>query len=258
MDLALRGKVAWITGATGAIGRAVARALLAEGVETVLSARNAASLEALAGELSNSGPARAHAMPLDVTTRAAVDAAAKRIAVDCGRIDILVNSTTLPVFGDFPELMDEDWEIVIQTKYLGYMRCIRAVLPYMQHQGGGAIVNITGRGGHQPSPAHLPGSSVNAAVNTLTKGLADLHGKDNIRINAIAPGPIQSERLDRLMEKSREVQERGAAGYRSKTPIARLGRPQDVADAALYLISERAGFVTGTVMQVDGGGTATV
>jgi 3-oxoacyl-[acyl-carrier protein] reductase len=253
-ETSLRGRVAWVTGASGALGQAVARVLAAEGAEVFATSRRAAPLGALAAEASG-----IRALPADVTDATSVTAAARHIANAAGRIDILVNSTTLPIFGPFEELDDAQWLTVLDAKLMGYVRTMRAVLPGMAAREYGRIVNISGRGGRQPSAAHLPGSCANAAVNLLTKGLADAYGAKNIRINAVAPGPIQSERLERLIEAGGPTNQEEAPGrLRLATPIPRLGRPDEVAEAVLFLVSDRSNYTTGTVLQVDGGGTGSL
>ncbi len=262
VSIQLKNKIAWVTGATGTIGRAVGRALAEAQTETILSSRSEKTLEKLANRVRSKTNASICPMPLDVTNHKMVDAVARRIVERYGRIDFLINCVTIPVFGDFLGLSDEDWEAVIQTKYLGYVRCMRAVIPYMIRQKDGRIVNITGRGGKQPSRFHLPGSSVNAAVNLLTKGLAGIYGKYNIRINAIAPGPIASKRLRQLINVGHALASPGkpkaSSGYDAITPLHRLGRPQEVANAILFLLSEQSSYITGTILEVDGGGTKTV
>jgi NAD(P)-dependent dehydrogenase (short-subunit alcohol dehydrogenase family) len=253
-------RVAWVTGASGALGRAIVSALLRETGHVFISSRNRAALEKLASELASATEtARITALPMDIADRAQVDAAAQTVLA-AGRVDILVNSTTRPIFGDPLELADADWDAVMQAKFMGYMRTMRAVLPLMQRQGGGCIVNISGRGGHQPtSPAHLPGSAANAAVNVLTKGLANIYGPHGIRINAIAPGPIASERYDRIAAANRKLGETSAPQVQApQAPLGNVGQPADIADAVCYLASDRARHITGIVLQVDGGGTASL
>jgi len=249
----LPGRIVWVIGASGAIGQVIAKVLASAGAEVVVSARSGDKLEALAAGISAAG-GRAQMRKLDLRNRADVDAAAKEIVARAGRIDALVNSTSLSIFGDFLELSDEQWHEVLDAKLVGYVRSMRAVLPYMVKQGGGAIVNISGRGGRQPTPAHLPGGSANAAVNLIGKGVADAFQKHGIRVNTVAPGPIQSERF----EKIRASNERVSGGAPPRASLDRMGRPEDVAQAVLWLLSDAARHVTGIVMPVDGGGTATV
>lgn len=259
MTQLLTEKTAWITGAAGAIGAEVCRRFAEHGARIVLSGRNEAALQEIADTLPAS--ARPLVCVLDITDRKAVDAAAEEILKSNGAIDILVNSTTCPIFADFLDLSDEDWMAVLDAKVLGYMRSSRAVLPHMKKNGGGAIINISGRGGHQPSsPSHLAGSCSNAAVNTLTKGLANIYGPAGIRINAIAPGPVRSPRYDAITLANKKLAGKSSGSQRSgiatANPLGEMSEVGDIADGALYLASDMSRFVTGIVLQVDGGGTA--
>lgn len=250
------GRIAWVTGAGGALGAAIARTLAAQGATVCLSGRKREALDAVAADVPQG---RAHVMPMDMASRADVDRTAAAILAQHGKIDFLVNCTALPIFGAFLELSDDDWEQVLQAKLLGYVRTIRAALPSMVANRFGRIVNVSGRGGRQPTPAHLPGCAANAAVNNLTKGIADIHGKDNIRVNAVAPGPIETPRLTSIASSNDTLAKQGqVAGrpFNMPTPLGRLGTPQEIADAVAFLVSERSAFVTGTILAVDGGGTA--
>ncbi|HZQ62698.1 MAG TPA: SDR family oxidoreductase [Casimicrobiaceae bacterium] len=261
MNGSFRERIAWITGAGGALGAAIAETLAAEGAVTYLSGRQQERLASTAERVDRQQRGAARILRMDMAVRHEVDAATERIVQEAGRIDFLVNCTALPIFGAFLELSDEDWEQVVQAKYLGYVRTLRAAIPHMVRQQFGRIVNISGRGGRQPTPAHLPGSSVNAAVNLLTKGLADIYGKDNIRINAVAPGPIDTPRMSKIASTNETLAQQGQTGARAAnapTPLRRLGTPQEIADAVAFLLSERSAYITGTILSVDGGGTAAV
>jgi NAD(P)-dependent dehydrogenase (short-subunit alcohol dehydrogenase family) len=261
MDDEFAGRIAWVTGAGGALGAAIARTLAAAGATVGLSGRNRDTLDAVAADLRRDAAGRALVLPMDMASRAEVDRTAAALLAKHGRIDFLVNCTALPIFGAFLELDDEAWESVLQAKFLGYVRTMRAALPSMVEHRFGRIVNVSGRGGRQPTPAHLPGCAANAAVNLLTKGIADIHGKDNIRVNAVAPGPIETPRLATIASSNDALAKQGQTGGRpanAPTPLGRLGTPQDVANAVAYLVSERSAFVTGTIHAVDGGGTAAV
>lgn len=257
--ISLQGQIAWVVGASGALGQAVSGTLADAGVRVFASGRQPRALELLVRAANNPQDGCIEALPVDVTSSGSVASAVRSIMDAAGRIDILINTTTVPTFGAFETLGDAEWSEVLDTKLMGYVRTLRAVLPVMAAQQYGRIVNITGRGGRQPSAAHLPGSCANAAVNLLTKGLADSYGARNIRVNAVAPGPIRSDRLDRLLQASAQANDRDAPGQlRMGSPIQRQGTPQDVADAVLYLVSPRSDYITGIVLQVDGGGTVTV
>lgn len=231
-------KVYWVTGASGALGGGIAHALAGTGAVVVASSRKAVSDLALRDGL--------YWLGVDVTDDADVRRAAQVILERFGRIDGLVTSTNLPVFGEFDELTDEDWLTVINVKLLGSLRPLRAIAPAMEARGEGAVVLISGTGrGTPPSLKHLPGASMNAALNFLVPGLASRFGPKGIRVNAVAPGPIQSPRHDRMKQI-------GSGGGGIKLPIA--GTPEDVAQAALYLLSPQARFITGITVPVDGGG----
>lgn len=258
-DAALHAQVAWVVGASGALGQAIAAALAGEGARVFASSRQARTLERQARAAQGTREGAIEALPVDVTNSKSVATAVRHVMDSAGRIDILVNTTTVPRFGAFETLGDEQWSEVLETKLMGYVRTLRAVLPVMATQQYGRVVNISGRGGRQPTAAHLPGSCANAAVNLLTKGLADSYGHRNIRVNAVAPGPIRSDRLDRLLQASTAANDRDASGQvRMTSPIQRPGTPQDVADAVLYLVSPRSDYITGIVLQVDGGGTVSL
>ncbi|HVR54776.1 MAG TPA: SDR family oxidoreductase [Pseudorhodoferax sp.] len=245
MTASLQGRVAWIHGAGGALGRAIAAELAGRGARVVLSGRDAARLHAAADALPLAGRDAALVLPADVRDDAAVRATLAQLLQQAGRLDFLVNSTTLPLFGDLLALDDAAWHAVLDTKILGYVRTLRAVLPHLAQQGHGAVVNITGRGGRQPHAVHLPGGAANAAVNLITKGLADQYGPRGVRVNAVAPGPIRSERLDALAQ----------AGGSTATAA---GEPADIAQAVAFLLSDAARHINGTVLAVDGGSLATV
>lgn len=236
-----QGRLAWVIGATGAIGGAIAEELSAAGACIVASGRDEAKLRTLPFET----------MPVDLADRASVDETARRIIERHGRIDVLINSAALPTFGDFLSLSDEDWQAVIQIKAMGYMRAIRAVLPGMLAGGGGVIVNISGRGGHQPNSAsHLPGSSANAMVNLLTRGIANLYGRRGIRINAVAPGGVRTPRYDAI----------AAANEKLGQPVSRdiPATTRQIADITRFLVSDMASHLNGIVLQADGGSTPTL
>lgn len=252
MDLGLKGKVAWVVGASGTLGDRIARDLAASGATVFCSGRNESRLAALAASIAR--PDAARALPVDVASRASVDAAAARIGEVAGGLDLLVNTTTVPNFGDFLALDDAAWEEVVQTKFLGYVRTIRAAIPMMRARGGGRIVCVTGKGGRQPRDIHLPGSSVNAAVNLLVRGLAGTFGRDGIRILAVSPGVIASPRLAAVQAASSDGDDAAAAArMRNSNALGRLGTPEEVSAAVLFALSDPAGFVNGGVLEVDGG-----
>lgn len=244
--------MAWVVGGAGSLGHAIVEALAEAGASVVVSSRSVQGCWPVRGP---DGIWSRGAVPLDLASGKQVERVAREIESRHGRIDLLVNCSAAPIFGDFLELDDEDWDTVLQAKLLGYMRTMRAVLPGMAGRGSGVIVNISGRGGRQPTPAHLPGCCANAAVNVLTKGVADIYGPRGVRINAIAPGPIDTPRHQEIAQSNVQL---NSVASKKLPPAGRLGAPRDVADAVLFLASPAAAFIAGVTLPVDGGGTATV
>jgi NAD(P)-dependent dehydrogenase (short-subunit alcohol dehydrogenase family) len=231
----LNQQVFWITGASGAIGRAICEHLHERGGLVIASGRNPDTLPEARTGLQR--------LVVNVTDREAVEAAAQHILTQYGRLDGLVTCTTIPRFGDFLTLQDEDWSDVLNAKLMGSIRPARAVIPSMISQGRGSIVFISGRGGSVPPPRHLPGACANAALNLLAQGLATEYGQHGLRINALAPGPIESPRLDAMTQ--------GIAT--AKSALGGAGTPEDVAASVAFLLSSQARHITGICLAVDGG-----
>lgn len=251
ISFGLSGQCAWVIGASGAIGAAVAQLLAEQGATVWLSGRDKEKLAALQEIISQAG-GQARIRVLDATVADEVTHAAREIVRQSGKINILVNSTASSTFGDFLDLTDEDWEKIFQSKLMVYVRSMRAVLPTMLNAGSGVIINISGRAGKLPSPAHLPGGSMNAAVNLLTKGISDRYKAQGIRANTIAPGPIVSARFDALAAQHTEIT------LANPSAITSQGSPQDVAQAVVWLASPLAAHLNGIVLPLDGGATPTV
>lgn len=246
MDMGLTGKVAWVTGATGAIGREIALSFARESARVAVSARTEEAVASLVDEIKRTGGV---AMPaaVDVTDAAAVKATAQSIIDEMGGIDVLASTVAVPAFGPFMEIDGEVFRQALEVKYLGYINCFQAVLPHMAERKSGSIVAITGTGGKLPINIHLPGGSVNAALNLVLKGLANEYGEKGIRVNAASPGPIMSERQQQMIDA-------GMGNPAKGIPIGRLGEADEVADAVVFLASERAAYITGQVLSLDGGG----
>ena len=240
-------RVVWVTGASGAVGAAIVKAFARSGDRVYASSRSIP-----ADAAASDGPVIP--LPVDIRSREQIDGAVESIIAQSGRIDVLINSTSVSTFGDFLALTDDDWESVLDTKLLGYMRSARAVMPHMVRQGTGTIINVSGRGGHQPSSAaHIPGSTANAGVDLLTKALATFYKTSGVRAVCIAPGPLRSPRYDSIASATARLGNDNEPNPDSD--IAAQGSPEDVAAAALFLASPAARWITGIVMQVDGGGT---
>ncbi|HLE44639.1 MAG TPA: SDR family oxidoreductase [Methylomirabilota bacterium] len=259
MDLRLRGKVAMVSGASKGIGKAIALGLAEEGVHLALNARGPEALEKLADEIRRQHEVEVLAVPGDMTRAEDIEKFVARTAERFGRIDILVNNAGSSQGGVFWDVPERVWLDSWGLKLFGYVRLMQAVIPHMIRQGGGRMVNIVGGSGKQPIPTMLPGGSANAALLTITKGVADSVAKHNIVVNAVNPGPIRTERWDGLMERLGKELGMSAAEY-EKTfvkdiPAGRVGRPEEIADLVLFLASERASYLTGTSITADGGMT---
>jgi NAD(P)-dependent dehydrogenase (short-subunit alcohol dehydrogenase family) len=259
MELNLGGKVAVVTGGSLGIGRAIAEELAGEGADVVIVARDAGRLDAVAGELCARGGGRVVACAGDMTKAADIDAAMEAAHRTFGRVDILVNNAGASPMGRIAETLDAAWEKSLLLKLMGYVRCARAVLPGMRQRRWGRVVNIIGRSGHQPRAAYLAGGAVNAALLNFTLALAEECAPDNVLVTGVNPGPVQTPRWDTLVAQGAAIANRDA-GAENATALAsiglsRIGRPEDVSGLVAFLCSDRAAFITGTCINIDGGGT---
>jgi len=255
MELGLKGKSALVTGASEGIGKAIARKLADEGVRVAVCARTEATLKEAAGEISRATGSTVVPIPADLRSLAGCQGFVAQAAEWLGGVDILVNNAGASAFGPFVDLPDEAFVDAINGKLLGYIRCTRAVIPHMERRGGGSIVNITGTT-QQAVALHTPGSACNAAIRMFSKELSIELGPLNIRVNSVAPGRIQTARADRMLQANAAA--RGASpevilGELVKTiPSGRVGTVDDIADAVCFLVSERATYVNGAALVVDG------
>jgi len=254
MDLNLRGKTALVTGASQGIGKAVALSLAEEGVRVAICSRRKFALSAAASEIQSATGMEVLPVVADLTKLEDIRGLVNEVLAKFGAIHVLVNCVTSPIFGRFLELPDESWKTVLETKYFGYLRCLREVLPHMIKQRDGRIVNISGIGGVIPNPLHLAGGSVNAALDLVTKGLALEMGQHNIRVNAVVPGMVATERYTQMAralppERQPTLEEFSKAG----TVLGRPAQPKEVADLVLFLVSDRSSYITGACFLLDGG-----
>ncbi|MGH7326334.1 MAG: SDR family oxidoreductase [Candidatus Rokuibacteriota bacterium] len=257
MDLGLAGKAVLVTGASRGIGRAVALALAEEGARVAICARSAETLAGAAAEIRRRTNREVATIAVDLSeldgvTRA-VDAALGRL----GAIDVLVNNAGAIRGGDFLKIPDEQWITDWSLKLLGYVRMCRAAFPVMQSQGGGRICNIVGAAARNPTATYLVGGAANAALVNFTKGLADLGAASNILVTAVSPAATRTERWESLMAQQAEAASRPVEDFRRDVeknyPLGRIASPEDVANLVCFLVSERAGFLTGICVTVDGG-----
>ncbi len=257
MDLNLSGQVAIVTGASRGIGRAIAQTLAAEGMKISAAARSRDQLD----DLAKSIEAECLVQAVDLRTPDAAAAVVDATVARFGRIDLLVNNAGATKRGDFFELTDADWEDGFALKFFGAMRLSRAAWRHLQASRG-SIVNIIGIGGRTGSAEFAIGGSVNAACRLLTKALADRGVKDGVRVNAINPGSIKTERLDtRLRSFAAENHidlSQAEAAMAKASGVSRFGQPSEIAAAVAFLASPACGFCHAALLDIDGGQTRTL
>jgi 3-oxoacyl-[acyl-carrier protein] reductase len=238
----LGGRAALVTGASGGIGGAIARALHAQGAKVALSGTRVAPLEALAGELGE----RAHVLPCDLADAAAVEALPKQAAEALGQVDILVNNAGITRDQLFMRMSDADWEAVLAVNLTSVMRLSRGVLRGMMKARWGRIVNVSSVVGVTGNPGQANYAASKAGVIGMSKSLAAEVASRGITVNCVAPGFIATAMTDALTDEQK-------ARINGQIPAGRMGEAAEVAAAALYLASEEAGYVTGQTLHVNGG-----
>ncbi len=257
MDLGLKGKVALVTGGSKGIGKGVARGLLEEGAKVAICARTKADLDTAAAELAKATGGEVLAVAGDLTREADVQKIVDTTVGRFGRIDVLVNNAGAAPGGLLLDLSEEQWQQALQLKFMGYVRCMKAVIPHMLKQGGGRIVNIVGNDGVKPIGIELTPSAANAADLAVTVALAEQYGPHNICINAINPGPVTTERWDTLIggiAKVRKISVDEAQKRAERSiPLGRICTVEEVANVAVFVASSRASFMNGALITLDGG-----
>ena len=237
-------KIALVTGSSRGIGRAVARKLAAEGYAVCVNYRvRQDCAEALVAELTGAG-CRAMAVQADVSVRQQVNKMVRRVEDAFGPVSLLVNNAGVSEQSMFQDVSDEMWHRYFAVNVDGAFYCIRAALPHMLQQQSGCIINVSSMWGQIGASCEAAYSATKGAILALTKALAQELGPSGIRVNAVAPGVIQTDMCAHVDPSVME-------GLRQQTPIERLGTPEDIARAMVYLAD--AEFVTGQVLPVNGG-----
>ncbi len=256
MNLGLNDKIVIVTGGSKGIGLACARAFLLEGGRVALVSRSPANLEAALRDLAAAAKDLI-AVPCDLARRDAAIQMVKEVEQRLGPVDVLVNSAGAAKRYLPEELSEESWHAAMGAKYFTYIHAMQAVLSGMEKRGKGVIVNIIGMGGKVAIPIHLPGGAANSALMLATVGLANVYGPKGVRINGINPGSTMTGRVQEALKL--EAKMRGLsvnevlAQRQSLIPLRRYATPEEVANLALFLASEKASYITGAIFPMDGG-----
>jgi 3-oxoacyl-[acyl-carrier protein] reductase len=260
VDLGLDGKACAITGASRGIGREVAERLCAEGASVLLVARSADALAHAARECRLVG-GRAEPLALDVTAPDAGERILAAAAASFGQLDVLVNNAGTARWRPLEEVPDEDWQEAWELNVMAPMRAMRAAAPPMAERGWGRIVNVSSTAAKRPSALMPEYSVAKAAELSLSRLFADRYASDGVLVNAVCPGPTRSELWmaeGGLLDQSKQVgghssREEALETAGAKRPIGRLAEVEEIADAIVFLCSERASYVAGAAWSVDGG-----
>ena len=257
MDLGLKGRVALVAASSKGLGRAVAEELAAEGCDLVMCARGADALEAAAKEIRASARGRVHAVAADLTDPREVERVVDEGRQAVGEIDVLVTNTGGPPAGPFESHSPDAWDLAVRQNLGSVLNLVRAVLPGMRDRKWGRIVNVTSIAVKQPVDGLILSNSVRAAVTGFARTLANEVAEAGITVNNVMPGYTRTERVEQLARRNAELKgitaEEAAQGWVREIPMRRLGEPREFAAMVAFLCSERASYVTGQSVAVDGG-----
>jgi 3-oxoacyl-[acyl-carrier protein] reductase len=253
----LRGKVAVVTAASGGLGRAIAEEFAAEGAITIIAARNEARLAAAATEIADKTQGTVVPYRADCTVEADIAALVRDTVATHGRLDVVMCNSIGPKTAPFDEMTDDLWREALDVKVVAQIRIAREAFKAMQPQKSGCILFMAGTHGRQPKTYSVTAGVTNAALINASKVLAEAAAPFNIRVNAINPGPIETDRMIYLTkEKAIELGISEAEAKRilaDVTLLKRFGEPRELASAVVFLASARASFMTGIMLDIDGG-----
>lgn len=257
MDLGLENKVAVVTGGSAGIGLKTAEMFLKEGAKVAICGRNKEKLEDASSYLNSIGQGRVFSQTCDVTNESQVTDFIKKAAEQLGGIDILVNSAGRSIMKHFFDLTNAEWDEQIKLKYYSIIYTVRAVYPYMKEKGQGRIININATLAKEPETRLIATAATRAGLLNLSKALSRELAKDNILVNSVSLGVIVSEqwerrRLQQAPNQDKEEYYKQLAESRN-IPLGRVGLPEEVASAILFLASKQASYITGTCIEVSGG-----
>lgn len=252
----LKNKVALVTGGSRGIGRGVALNLAEQGADIAICGRTVASLEETSAEVQKLG-VKCFTYQCDVSVVEEIETLVASLGADAGRIDILVNNAVTSTSAPFDQLTDNEFRYHIDVKLMAYIRIARLVLPFMQREGWGRIVNVGGMTARIVAPFRMTNGVVNAGVANFTKQFANYAAKDQVTVNCVHPGYTVTERIMQVFEK--EAKESGTtldaviSKRTADVPLGRLIEPEDLAAAVGFFCSDAARMITGQCLAVDGG-----
>ena len=252
----LKGKTALVTGATAGIGEACAKLFAAEGASVLISGRDQARGDAVLGAIRDTG-GTAEFVTADLRDAGACDALVDETVKRLGRIDVLVNNAGILYSAPAAETTDEQWADTFAVNVTAVFQLARAALNKMIAQGGGAIVNIASESGLNGEPGLTAYCASKGAVVQMTKCMALDHIGDNVRVNSVCPGETRTKMIDDWLESLEGDIDDNIEDLAKGLPIRRLARPDEIANAALFLASDEASYCVGTNLSVDGGNAAT-
>lgn len=257
MDLGITNRVAIVTGSSQGIGKAIAFGLAREGAKVTICARNEDVLKKTAKEIESSTGTEVLPMRADLMKKEDIRLIVKMTAERFGGVDILVNNTGGPPTALFVETSEEDWRRTVDSLLLSVINCCREVIPFMKEHKWGRIVNMTSFAVKQPAERLILSNSVRAAVLGLTKTLSNELAEYGILVNAVCPGWTLTRRVEELAKSiattTGKTYEAAIAEWANSIPLNRLAKPEEIANLVVFLASEKASYITGAVIQADGG-----
>ena len=258
MDLGLQGKVAVVTGGSEGIGKAAAASMAIEGASLVIAARRADVLNAAADEIRFETGETVTAIPTDVMDPAQVKTLIDATVRTYGGLDILVNNAGISAAGPFEGATDDDWQRDLDLKLYGAIRASRLALPLMRRRGGGRIINVTNMGARAPGAESVPTSVSRAAGVALTKAMSKEFAGDNILVNTVCIGSIKSGQTQRWLKWMQEDNPKLTIDQiyddiGASVPLGRIGEAEEAGDVIAFLASDRASYLTGIAVNIDGG-----
>lgn len=248
MDFGLKNKIAFVGASSQGLGKSVAMELALEGAKVIINGRNKETLEKARNEIASTSNAEVMAVAGDLSNEKDRNRIVTEILEKFGHIDILVTNTGGPPSGKFEDFDQEDWDKAYQLLLGSAVSIMRSFIPGMKEQNWGRIISITSQAVKQPVENLILSNSVRASVAGLTKTLAGEIGKYNITVNNVMPGYTKTQRLKNLVDKNPDMEKE-----KKNIPLGRFGEPEEFAAAVTFLASERASYITGVSLAVDGG-----